>query len=163
MAMQRASKNWLLRWLLAAATLGAAPGAWASSAFPGQIQQELGMSCAPPCTLCHRDNQGGLGTAGKPFADQMVTAGLEAREPDRIRPALDALEAAATDSDGDGVPDVEELRQERDPNVKGAGVVCGPTYGCGAHVAARDHVDPTALIAALAVALMLCAAARRRA
>jgi hypothetical protein len=162
MAMHRAPKNWLARWLLAAAAITSAPAAWASPSFPGEIQERLRMSCAPPCTLCHRDSTGGLGTADTAFADQMVANGLTAGDAARIGPALDAIEASAADSDGDGIGDVAELRDERDPNIAGAGVVCGPSYGCGAHVAPRSTMDPIALAAALAVALGLCAAARRR-
>jgi MYXO-CTERM domain-containing protein len=49
-----------------------------------------------------------------------------------LNAALDAMEKDATDTDGDGVPDVEELRAGTDPDspVPGA-TTADPKYGCG--------------------------------
>ena len=52
-----------------------------------------------------------------------------------IAAALLTLETDMHDSDGDGVPDIEALRADTDPNV--GGNVCGPKYGCGATIAKR--------------------------
>jgi hypothetical protein len=151
------------------AAFGLARAAQASPSYPEEIEAALGMSCPPPCTICHDTQAGGVGTARTKFAAAMIDKGLTKQDPARIRPALDALEAAGAspdagpggvDSDGDGVGDVEELRQDRDPN--GPGLVCGPRYGCGARVEPRGHTDATALAAASAIAAALLVLGRRR-
>lgn len=188
------SKPWAVG--LAVLALFAPRAARASESFPEAIQGALGMSCAPPCTICHDSLSGGYGTVNKPFGIAMFdVGGLTPKQPETVAPALAALEggggaagsagtagapdagadAGATggsggaggtpgvvDSDGDGVGDVAELRQERDPNVPGAGVVCGPTYGCFARVEPRGRIDGVALSAALAVAGALILFGRRR-
>ncbi len=139
------------------------PRALASASYPGEIQSALNMDCAPPCTVCHRDQNGGAGTATKPFAQAMIKDGdLVGQDPSLVKPALDKLEAAGSDSDGDGVTDVGELRAGTDPNVKGPSPLFCPTYGCGAHVARDQQVDPAALLLALVTALGLVALGRRR-
>ncbi len=140
----------------------AARPASGSPAFPGVVQSTLNMPCAPPCTLCHRDLNGGLGTVVQPFGKAMIAHDAEATNQDSVRSALAALEADAVDSDGDGVPDISELERGQNPNVKGDAGLCGPTYGCGAHVAPARHLDGFAAIAGAITALALAGAARRR-
>src|SRR5262245_15668574 len=51
--------------LSAAVTLSAIfclPSAAANPAFPSALQSILHMPCLPQCTVCHRDNIGGIGT-----------------------------------------------------------------------------------------------------
>lgn len=133
------------------------------------------MDCAPACTLCHRDMNGGLGTVEKDFGDLMSRAGLFANDPSSIAPALAILEdptkadppftagqcppdgTSPCDSDQDGVPDVTELREGTNPNEKG-GELCLVRYGCGARVEPRGPTRPNAaagLLAALALAGLL--------
>jgi hypothetical protein len=81
-----------------------------------------------------------------------------------LQPALTALETAGTDSDGDGTPDVMELRVGQDPN--GTVDLCSQAalaarYGCGAHIASAPEHDGTAPICALLTAVVLGAAAHR--
>jgi hypothetical protein len=194
--MNRRHSASLLSGAVIAAVVALAPRVHASPEFPEKIQELLGMSCAPPCTICHLDSSGGAATATKPFAENMYeTGGLRPEQPGTVGPALDALEGkgggagsggasdagagdaasdaaggsggsggssgTVIDSDEDGMGDVEELRNDRDPNVFGAGIVCGPTYGCGARVAPRGRVDGLALGAALAVAGALLLSMRR--
>jgi hypothetical protein len=45
--------------------------------------------------------------------------GVVVKRPQTVPDALDVLEAAGSDVDGDGVPDVEELSMLEDPNVPG--------------------------------------------
>ncbi|MBL8911351.1 MAG: hypothetical protein JNM17_11720 [Archangium sp.] len=124
--------------------------ALASPDYPGEIQTHLGLANIPPqsCTLCH-PGATGSGTATSPFARALQMNGLTSGNAASLRAALDAMETAGTDSDGDGVGDVAELRAGTNPNVAdqmtgtggGAGggggstVVLPPlTYGCGADV-----------------------------
>lgn len=126
----------------------------ASSDYPSSLQSALGLSAGPPpCTLCHRTNSGGSGTAGTPFATAMRNAGLTGGgDTASLIRALDTLTAASTDSDGDGVPDVSELRAGTDPNASLAPQLTPtvpPRYGCGAS-AVPETLVLGALIAALA-------------
>lgn len=122
------------------------------------------MPCPPPCTVCHRDANGGFFTVVKPFGRAMIeVGGLGPRSPEELPPAIQALESAKTDSDGDGASDIDELRAAEDPNRPGAQSLCGPVYGCGARVAPdapRWHASLSFLGAALVLSLR--SRARRR-
>ncbi len=100
--------------------------AWAMPGFPGQIQQHLGLSAAPGCIICHGSNAGG-GPVSQPFGQAMLTAGLTSSGGKSLTTALDKMEAANTDSNGDGVGDVTELRQGVEP----LGSKPPIEYGCG--------------------------------
>jgi hypothetical protein len=89
----------------------------ASEAFPPVVKAELRLKAAPDCTLCHRDDQGGVHTVTKPFGLTMLGLGVTGGNVGSLEAALRTDEADATDSDGDGVPDVDELRNGTDPNV----------------------------------------------
>lgn len=88
------------------------------------------MPCAPPCTICHRDTNGGLRTVVQPFGLAMMDAGLGFFAPETVPDALSVLLGEETDSDGDGEADVEELSVGQDPN--GELDLCGRSaaYGC---------------------------------
>ena len=164
--------------LLAAAASVCAPGvALASPDYPGVIQDHLTMPCPPPCTLCHSSSSGGVGTVSKPFGKTLKDGyGLTRRDADLLRSKLDEMEQPVVvdagadaggvteyppeDSDQDGVPDIAELRQARDPNEKGSGVLCA-TYGCGARVAPDTQTDGAGLLVALGVAAALVVSRRR--
>lgn len=146
--------------------LGARP-AHASPGYPGQLSKDLGLPCAPPCTVCHRDRNGGLYTVDKPFGLSMYAAGLRGQSPDGLRAAEKSLESTTppTDSDGDGVGDIQELKDGTDPNSSDNANLCneGPAYGCGAHVAPRSRIDGLgALLGALAGFVLLVGMRRRR-
>jgi hypothetical protein len=148
---------------LAMLTVSAFAGA--SATFPAEVQSALNMPCTPPCTICHKDNLGGIGTVTKPFGSNMIDVGhVKRADPSSVKPALDALDAAKTDSDGDGVSDIDELRAGDDPNTKGANNLCSdvPMYGCGARVAPNGRLDGWAAVAAFATAAALLARMRRR-
>lgn len=131
----------------------------ASTSYPEALAEELNAPCVPQCTICHRDNNGGLATVTQPFGLAMIANGLGFFAPQTIRPALNALEAAGTDSDGDGMGDVAELAAGRDPN--GDLDLCGlaPHYGCAVRLATpprRRDLDVTAwTLASLAFAAAL--------
>ncbi len=142
---------------LAALIIATARAAEASPDFPEALASELDMPCPPTCTVCHRDLNGGFFTVTKPFGKAMIDVGkLSARSPEEIPAALQALDAAASDSDGDGTSDVDELTRGEDPNRPGAQSLCGPEYGCGAQLASaapRWHAPAFLFASALIFAL----------
>ena len=101
-----------------------------SSIFPPEVRAHLSLSYTPACTLCHNTPSGGFGTVTTPFGKSMRARGLVAQNLGSLDTALDALAAEHTDSDGDGVGDIDELKAGSDPNVAGGGSVTPPTYGC---------------------------------
>ena len=101
-----------------------------SSIFPPEIRAHLSLSYTPACTLCHNTPSGGFGTVTTPFGQSMRARGLVAQNLGSLDTALDALAAEHTDSDGDGVGDIDELKAGSDPNVAGGGSATPPTYGC---------------------------------
>jgi hypothetical protein len=131
-----------------------APGALASPGYPADLESELGMPCAPPCTVCHDSNVGGAGTVTAAFGVAMEGAGLAGgSQTDLLVTALGQLDA---DSDGDGTLDVDELAAGDDPN--GGPSLCdavAPEYGCF-----NQGQGPAGLVA---VALAALAVRRARA
>ena len=119
-----------LRRALLAITVLAGGLAHASSIYPPEVRAHLSLSYTPACTLCHNVPTGGYGTVTTPFGKSMMSRGLVAQNIGALDTALDALTAEKTDSDGDGVPDIDELKAGTDPNVAGGGAVPPPTYGC---------------------------------
>jgi hypothetical protein len=119
----------LRRALLAVAVL-AGGLAHASSIFPPEVRGHLSLTYAPDCSLCHANGQTGFGTVTTPFGTSMRSRGLVAQNIASLDTALDALAAEKTDSDGDGVPDIDELKTGSNPNVAGGGSVPPPSYGC---------------------------------
>jgi hypothetical protein len=136
-------------WVTLAAGLLLPQAADASPTYPGLVRDDvktltgIDMPCTPPCTLCHRDSQGGRGSVIKPFGTSMMKNGLTYQDPASVAAALGALKANAVDSDADGVADVDELSLGHDPDVAGAGDLCpaAPRYGCGARVARAEPDD----------------------
>lgn len=115
--------------LIVIAALAWAPVALASNSFPFAIHMELNLTADPPCTICHASLEGGLGSVNKPFGRAMMDAGAKASDTTLLIAALKTLEAAGTDSDGDKVPDIQELKDGTDPNPASSE---GPSlqYGC---------------------------------
>jgi hypothetical protein len=125
--------------------------ALANSIFPGEIYNHLGLEVAPQCTLCHVDNLGGLGTIDKPFGEWMYDHDLRGDSTlADLDALLDQMESDGVDSDGDGVGDIQELRDGTDPNVSGA-TLEPPQYGC---LATASGVVPSALLALVALGLV---------
>lgn len=150
--------------LLAAVSLAStwAASAEASPEYPKALREALDAPCAPTCTVCHLTQNGGEGTALKPFAEEMIQGGLEGEDEGSISKAIEVLKLSEPDSDDDGIDDLGELAQGRDPNVAGAGDLCGPAYGCGARIEPDGRLDGWALGFALGVAGLLAARLRRR-
>jgi len=103
--------------LALAVALFALPAA-ASDTFPARIQKDLGLPEKPDCVLCHETEKGGTNTVKTYFGVSMRQAGLKAGNLGLLDEALMKLEAAGTDSDGDDVPDIEELKKGRNPNAQ---------------------------------------------
>jgi len=147
----------LRRALLVVAVL-AGGAAQASPTFPAEIRAHLGLSYTPPCTLCHNTPSGGFGTVTTPFGKSMMARGLVAENLQSLDTALDALAAEMTDSDGDGVPDIPELKNGTDPNVPGGG---GTPVSYGCFDVSGQRGSPLGLLP-LALALLLFRARRAR-
>ncbi len=132
--------------LLTASLVLTGAAAFASPVYPADIQTHLSLSAPPPqsCSLCHVNGVGAVGTANTLFGKAMRAQGLVLENPTSLNTALDALATAKTDSDGDGMSDIDELKAGRDPNVAdnadggtgGGGGSTSPgalTYGCGSN------------------------------
>lgn len=134
--------------------LAAAP-AFASSTFPAAIRAHLSLPAPIPqdCALCHVNGITGAGTVNTLFGKAVRARGAVANNETALNTAIDRMATDAVDSDGDGVTDIQELRNGTDPNVAdrdggtggGAGGGAGggggtvtlppPSYGCGASTA----------------------------
>lgn len=156
--------SWLPTWLICAGVLLGAQNVHASPNYPAIIDQELGVTCPRPltrCLICHVTAAGGEGTAKQPFAmalknDYGLSGGKAGRE---LVKALEAL-PDDLDTDGDGTPDLEELKNCGNPS--GADLSEGPGYGCtlGSVRTERDSFD--GWFAALAASPILAGYFMRR-
>jgi MYXO-CTERM domain-containing protein len=150
-------------WVLFA--LSVALPARAEPEFPAAIRQAANIPCAPPCTLCHTESPGTAANPTRPFAHTVLTSGLVPNHPESLKDVVTALRENKTDTDHDGRLDIDELASGTDPSdPKESAELCGPTYGCGAHVASvtPSGLDQVACGAAVALALALFGHTRRR-
>lgn len=114
--------------MIAAVVLPA--NAYAMDSFPGQIKDHLGLPVAPQCLLCHGSTAGG-GPIVQPFGKSMLAAGLTVSGGRTLTSALDKLAKDGTDSDSDGVVDIDELLVGTSPNPDKTPI----EYGCGGQIA----------------------------
>jgi len=135
--------------------------AMAMPTYPDGIQFHLGLDYTPQCTLCHATPTGGGAIVSK-FGQSMQAVGLTA-DFSTLYPALATLEANRTDSNKDGVPDIEQLKEGSDPN-SGATVSAIPEqkFGCGARVARGELHSDAALALGVLLACGIGADRRRR-
>lgn len=140
--------------LLLAATL--LPGvARASKEFPEAIQVAAGMPCAPSCKLCHGQAKGDLASfAAKALSRALSNQGFAPKKHDTnfVKQAFAKYKA-----DPNNAEQVQALVQGIDPET-GEGL-CGPAYGCGAHLAKQtppaDLTAPLWIVGAMVVGGLL--------
>lgn len=125
----------------------------ASPTFPPEIDAHLSLGYEPACTLCHDSLAGGFGTVVQPFGQKMQARGLVAGDLGSLRGALDDLESEGSDVDGDGVADIQELRDGTDPNSSG-GLAEPPEYGCIGNIAPTRSSWPGAAAVLAAIAFV---------
>lgn len=132
--------------------------AWATPEYPGVIRSTYSVKLTQDCSLCHRNGQQVSSAVTTPFALTMKARGLVKYSVPSLRAALSRVEDAGTDSDFDGVGDIDELRAETDPNLgpDGNPGLSPPRYGCGASVV-------PAMMSALALLVLARVRSSRRA
>ena len=149
--------------LLVTAAVMAPLVARATPNFPGAIDRDLQLSAPPACTICHATSEGGAGTVVKPFGKYLVSRGLAPFDENSLAGALAAAAGERHDSDGDGLDDIDALKQGLDPNGRAAVATKleDPSFGCSA---AGDGGEGSTLLLALVIGLRLAAArmSRRR-
>jgi MYXO-CTERM domain-containing protein len=131
--------------------------AGASPEYPQVIRDQLGMPCAPQCTLCHTSNPGRSGNVRQEFAGLLGVA--RAGEPGRVREKLLELQQEHPEV-------VDALLDGRDPNVAGSeeGDICATDvrYGCGARVEPGSPLAGPGWLLVLLAALGIGLRVRRR-
>jgi hypothetical protein len=138
------------------AALGVTLPAHATKRMPQEMQQDLGLNYEIQCSLCHVAGNTGSGTARTPFAISARAYGMDGSSRTLLQQALAGMESDHVDSDGDGVPDITELRNGTDPNVHGPQVIAGrtdPSYGCASGPAGAGALLGLLALAAFARAL----------
>ncbi len=124
--------------------------------FPEALARDLQLSAPPACTICHASNEGGVGTVVKPFGKYLRSRGLVPFDESSLAGSLAAAQGERHDTDGDGILDIDALKQGLDPNgsPSSAPQIADPTFGCSATGGGAGNT----LLLALVVALRLAAA-----
>ena len=138
--MRSAIKGLVWSFLFVALPAGAEPE------FPAAIQEAGKIPCTPTCLLCHLTVPGQKDNWTQPFGVAVRANGLVPGHPESIQTVVDNLRTKMVDTDGDGKIDVDELAAGTDPNKADPNAeLCGPLYGCGAHVAKAPPSSSAAL------------------
>jgi len=143
-----------------------ATGAAASSRFPAVVQSSLGMAEEPPCTLCHQTDRGGENTTTQPFGRTMQDFGAVKKNDSALIQAIQRANAEGTDSDGDCIPDIDELVEAppSDPNVrskKADAGVCAvpqrpPILKTGCTVSSHGRTEFVTALSCACVVVLVC-------
>ena len=129
----------LFRSAAALALAVAFTAAWVSEAqakeeFPSEIANDVpGVNYQVPCAVCHIKGNTGGSTPITAFALSLRDRGLSGDRAS-LSSALSQLATDGTDSDGDGVGDIDELKAGTDPNSSANADIAtlqAPGYGCG--------------------------------
>lgn len=131
--------------------LSASSLACAKPQFPKQIMDHLSLNREPTCLICHGSKLGG-GPVVQPFGLAMLAAGLTAAGNSTLKNALDKLDSDKTDSNDDGIADIQGLREGIEPLPSKPAI----EYGCGSNsIAPSRHLAWSASLAALATLALL--------
>ena len=143
--------------VVAIALLATPIAARATPNFPAAMARDLQLSSPPACTVCHATNAGGSGTVVKPFGKYLLSRGLAPFDEGSLAGALAAAGGERHDTDGDGILDVDALKQGLDPNGTSSAPADleDPSFGCSS--TGRGGAESTVLLA-LVVALRLASA-----
>jgi hypothetical protein len=136
--------------------------AQASPEYPSVLQDELSLACSPSCLLCHTQAEGGFGTANTPFGTTLRRARLECCNDEQLAAVLVTLEQAVSDSDGDGMSDLDELEAGSDPNTASGALDCAAKKSSGCAAAPYGTWPPGLGWAVTAAGGVLALALRRR-
>jgi hypothetical protein len=90
----------------------------ASEVYPDVIRASVSTSQPLPCTLCHAVTDGATVTIDTLWGQNMLDFGMNGSDPVSLQRALRRNAARGWDSDGDGVPDIEELVFGTDPSTR---------------------------------------------
>jgi hypothetical protein len=132
--------------------------AGAEPEFPGAIQEAAGIPCTPTCLLCHTAIPGTLANLKQPFGLTVLANGVQPNHPESMHTVVARLRDMKIDTDLDGKLDVDELAIGSNPNDPDPRVeICGPTYGCGAHLAPAPPPARAPILWWLVAALALSA------
>jgi hypothetical protein len=131
--------------------------------YAPEIQARLSLGAPPSCTICHATELGGDNTVNKPFGVSIQRLGAAGdNDLGALRRALSSADEEATDSDGDGVTDLDELRDGSDPNrvdrepPMAAGGAGGES-GFGGEDSIPDPPDPSGPVPDLPIPQTGCA------
>jgi hypothetical protein len=151
--------------MLALAVLFASGSARGSPFYPQTIADHLGIKCRfsatgnnqPPCTICHRDLNGGAGTVIRKFGQNLEGLfGLTSQNAQLLISVLDQAKAMNLDSDGDGDTDIDALLACRDPNQPAGANIPPLQYGCVmSNQPNRSATAAAGLIGALGILIAL--------
>jgi MYXO-CTERM domain-containing protein len=123
--------------------------AHASEVFPGALQEAADMQCVPVCTMCHTGTPGITTWTMKPLPVALMGTHLvKIGDTDSLKAAYKVFAATADPAM------LADIKAGREPGSRAD--VCGPTYGCGAHVAKeaaapRDFTGPLWIVGAMVV------------
>jgi len=155
----------LLSLLLAIGTALAARTARASSDYPQAIINKAFLRYTPACTLCHAETDGSDGVVATDFGRTLWAFGMRGSDVASLERALDKDLARRWDTDGDGVPDIEELIASTDPSGPALSNFPDPEHGCAVASIRPSERGPDGLprrAATVIGALGILVALRRR-